>query len=123
MHRSRGVETSAGDDIVSASSYLRAAMRAVVRRIPGGSRLAHEVRAQLHARRSRQEIFEQIYVSNAWGSSESLSGVGSELESTRAIREELPRLWLQYGTHSLVDAPCGDFHWMKEIVHCLDEYT
>jgi len=63
--------------------------------------------------RSREAIFRGIYHSNAWGSAESKSGVGSTLENTQALRAALPPLMQELGVTSLLDVPCGDFNWMR----------
>lgn len=46
---------------------------------------------------------------------ESLSGLGSYLCQTEAIRQQLPALIKDLGVRTFVDAPCGDFNWMKEV--------
>ena len=59
-------------------------------------------------------IFYQKYTQNSWKSKESVSGTGSELEITKVIREGLKTLLSKYNIKSMLDAPCGDFNWMKE---------
>ncbi len=59
--------------------------------------------------------FNDIYEKNLWGSQESVSGSGSELSSTKKLREELPFLFAKYNIKSMLDIPCGDFNWMKEV--------
>jgi hypothetical protein len=73
---------------------------------------------------SRGQIFTLIYQNNLWGSNESLSGSGSELKSTSNLRAILPDVLTRYDIHTLLDAPCGDFHWMKELnlSSLLDQY-
>ena len=71
-----------------------------------------------------QTRFEEIYRNNFWSSVESLSGEGSEVEYTSSIRrwliENLPKLNIKV----FVDAPCGDFNWMKLVLPKLDlNYT
>lgn len=46
---------------------------------------------------------------------ESLSGEGSTLAETAALRAALPGLMARHGVRSLLDLPCGDFHWMSEL--------
>ena len=53
---------------------------------------------------------------------ESLSGPGSCLAQTSELRERLPLLFEDLQIRSLVDAPCGDFNWMKEMRLGLDRY-
>ena len=81
--------------------------------------LQHTVRGRAH----RRNIFERIYDANLWGDAESASGGGSNSAATDAIRRALPDIFERYGIRSLLDAPCGDFHWMKHIAGTLDRYT
>lgn len=62
-----------------------------------------------------QERFERIYATNLWSDPETRSGVGSTLDSTRAIRAELPAALRRLETRVLLDAPCGDFTWMGHV--------
>ena len=59
--------------------------------------------------------FQNIFNENAWGNSESISGEGSNLERTKVVRAKLPGLLSRRGVRSILDAPCGDFYWMKEV--------
>jgi len=67
--------------------------------------------------------FERIHETNLWGADSSVSGVGSELEATAAIRERLPGLLNELGVRSLLDAPCGDHRWMASLDLDLDRYV
>lgn len=69
-----------------------------------------------------EKVFTQIYRRNVWGDPESVSGPGSSLMQTSVIREELPNLVSQICAKSLLDIPCGDFNWMKEVDLNLDLY-
>jgi len=60
-------------------------------------------------------IFGKIYNNNGWGDPESRSGSGSNLVQTGMIRREIPLLLKEYGIQTMLDIPCGDFYWMKEI--------
>ncbi|HEY2811168.1 MAG TPA: class I SAM-dependent methyltransferase [Rhabdochlamydiaceae bacterium] len=62
-----------------------------------------------------ESIFTSVYETNFWASSESRSGGGSTLESTQNLRNLLPELLKQLNVQTLLDAPCGDFNWMKEV--------
>jgi hypothetical protein len=46
---------------------------------------------------------------------ESMSGPGSSLRNTLELRRHLPRLFATLKVRSLLDAACGDFHWMRRI--------
>lgn len=61
------------------------------------------------------KIFDEIHLKNSWGSGESISGVGSEIEQTKVVIETLPKLFEEYGIKRFLDAPCGDFNWMKNV--------
>lgn len=61
------------------------------------------------------EVFREIFKDNKWSSSESSSGSGSELKNTVTLRNELPFLFKKYNISSILDIPCGDFNWMKEV--------
>jgi len=65
--------------------------------------------------RSRRRKFTEIYEREHWTSPESQSGPGSTLAQTRVVREMLPRLVEQLGVQTLLDIPCGDFHWMQSV--------
>ena len=63
----------------------------------------------------RRAIFEHIYDSNRWQNDESRSGHGSSLDQTASLRQALPGLLNAFEIHSIIDVPCGDFHWMKRV--------
>lgn len=65
--------------------------------------------------RSAREIFGDIYHKNYWGNSDSRSGAGSDLVQTAVVRRELPKLITQFDIRAMLDIPCGDWHWMKEV--------
>jgi hypothetical protein len=81
--------------------------------------LQHRVRGRAH----RRHIFERIYDQNLWGDPESASGGGSATAATDAIRRDLPAVFARYEIRSLLDAPCGDFHWMKHLAGSFDRYV
>ena len=65
--------------------------------------------------RGRAAIFNRIYKSNRWSDSESVSGPGSNLAQTEALRQMQPDLFKQLGVNSILDIPCGDFYWMSKL--------
>ncbi|WP_081356502.1 glycosyltransferase [Priestia aryabhattai] len=85
--------------------------------------LSYDKEESLKERNPTKKIFTNIYSNNLWGSSESVSGSGSTLFQTRTIIEELSFLIKRLQIKTLLDAPCGDFHWMKEVRSNLDLYT
>lgn len=66
------------------------------------------------------ERFNEIYEENLWSSLESGSGEGSEVEYTEPLRNWLVRVIPEYQIRKLVDAPCGDFNWMRLVLPELD---
>ncbi|MBL0029973.1 MAG: class I SAM-dependent methyltransferase [Rhodanobacteraceae bacterium] len=64
---------------------------------------------------SPQSVFTEIHRQNRWGSGESRSGEGSTLAQTGTLRHALPSLFDRHGIRSLLDIPCGDFHWMSRV--------
>jgi hypothetical protein len=67
--------------------------------------------------------FTAMYESHFWVDDESRSGGGSNLYATEKIREAIPGLFLKYGIRSVLDIPCGDFFWFKEMRLDLDSYV
>lgn len=62
-----------------------------------------------------KEIFTRIYKTNYWRSKESFSGPGAELRQTVIVRKELPIIVNDLNIKTILDIPCGDFNWMREI--------
>jgi hypothetical protein len=60
-------------------------------------------------------VFDGIAKSDSWGSQESISGPGSELDVTAPVRECLGRWIAKYNIKVFVDAPCGDANWQGSI--------
>ena len=64
---------------------------------------------------SVKEKFTEIYENNLWCSPESVSGNGSEMQNTKVIRKELPVLIQKFNIESILDIPCGDYNWIKNV--------
>jgi len=74
--------------------------------------------------KSTIDVFSEIYKTNAWGGDpDTRSGAGSNLEETKKISEELPKLIEKYNISSVLDIPCGDFYWMKHVELGSVQYT
>ena len=69
-----------------------------------------------------EEHFTRIYEENIWGDEESVSGSTSTFEASETIRETLPSMLKDLGTHSFLDIPCGDFNWMQHVELGVDQY-
>ena len=65
---------------------------------------------------NNKRIFTKIYENNSWKSDESVSGPSSTYNRTSDIRTALPKFLLEHHVQILLDAPCGDFNWMREVV-------
>jgi len=62
--------------------------------------------------------FSAIYRDRVWlndRESGALSGLGSEVENTRSIRQRLPETLTALGVRTLLDVGCGDFTWMQRV--------
>jgi hypothetical protein len=77
--------------------------------------VARGARTLVHRVLGRRRIFRLIHKHNLWGNAASVSGSGSTLESTEAIRQAIPGLLQSLAVRSLLDAPCGDFFWMRRM--------
>ena len=91
----------------------------IIGNIPIISSLYKEIRRQYYRYQLRSEdkerVFTAIYKNNKWGSRDSVSGPGSDLVQTRVVREKLPDLLRDFSVTSMLDIPCGDFNWMKDV--------
>lgn len=68
------------------------------------------------------QVFAKIHATNLWGSPDSASGLGSELQSTARLREQLPELLRELEIKTLLDIPCGDFHWLSQVALPVERY-
>jgi hypothetical protein len=59
--------------------------------------------------------FAGVFSKNSFGGETSLSGRGSDLDQTKRIQEELPKLLIRYGVKSIIDLPCGDQNWISKV--------
>lgn len=62
-----------------------------------------------------KDLFTKYYKENSWRGIESLSGPGSDYEQTKYLIPELQIFLKNFNIKSILDAPCGDFNWMKKI--------
>jgi hypothetical protein len=60
-------------------------------------------------------IFTNIYNHNLWAGKESVSGKGSDLTATGNVRNHLPIIFKTLDIKTILDAPCGDFWWMRKV--------
>ncbi len=70
----------------------------------------------------RKSIFRYIYNSSHWrdykkpSDNESVSGWGSDLESTKQISENLTFFFKEKKIKKILDIGCGDFLWMEKVL-------
>ena len=69
-----------------------------------------------------KEKFSQVYEKNMFCGEASRSGEGSDLIQTAVIRRELPGLVEELGIKTFLDAPCGDWYWMREVELPVERY-
>jgi hypothetical protein len=62
-----------------------------------------------------KNLFTKIYEKKEWGDLGTLSGPGSTIEETAIARKIIPEIIRTYAISSFIDAPCGDFFWMKKV--------
>jgi len=71
-----------------------------------------------------REIFTDVFTNWRFGGwPESKSGGGSTLDATEVLRRQIRELVKDLDIKTVVDLPCGDFNWMKEIVYGFEHYT
>jgi hypothetical protein len=91
------------------------ASKKALQRIPGYvvlRKLYHRIQLK---NQPAEAVFSQIYQKNIWGNTETVSGDGSTLEGTLLLRQELESMLKRLQIRSILDIPCGDFNWMKEM--------
>ena len=62
-----------------------------------------------------KDVFEKIYKTNAWRG-ETPSGVGSNLANAYGVISGLGKFFHQHDINTLIDAPCGVYHWMRVLM-------
>jgi hypothetical protein len=64
---------------------------------------------------SADGIFRDIYRRNHWAGSVSPSGPGASPDQTSQLRLALPALVQRMAVETLLDLPCGDYSWMRQV--------
>lgn len=99
-------------------SFLKSVVNLTV---PGVSTVKHERYAALE-QMDLKDKFTVIYQENMFKGQKSRSGEGSDLLQTAVIRREIPKLFHELQVRSVLDAPCGDWFWMKEMTLNVEHY-
>ncbi len=67
-------------------------------------------------------VFNVIAQNNYWGSEETVSGPGSTLDTTQILRKSLMQVFAELNIRTIVDAPCGDMNWMRQLGYPFEKY-
>jgi hypothetical protein len=94
----------------------------LARHFPRTMTILRELHRQSWRFMPMEYVFTRTYEHGGWGSAESVSGRGSTLAETRRLRTELPLLIREMQIKSLLDIPCGDLNWMKEVLPSIEQY-
>ena len=65
--------------------------------------------------KSLKKKFSKVFEENGFRGDQSLSGRGSDLDQTKTIELEIPRILEEFQIKSVLDVPCGDQNWIKRI--------
>lgn len=106
-------------------------LKQVLKQVPGvrpASRFVVQVvrdhrEALALRKKTPEEIFTEFFHKNKWGTGDSISGSGSYLAQTAVVRNELRTLCRDFAVRTMLDIPCGDFHWMKHVALEGIDYT
>lgn len=87
----------------------------VKRKMPFLGRFLRQAKIQASKLLPAEFVFKKIYSDNLWGHPESRSGPGSTIAETKVVRRELKKLIEEFEIGSMLDIPCGDYNWLKEV--------
>ena len=65
------------------------------------------------------DVFDKIYKNKLWGPEGDGSGPGSTIKYTSFLRRLLERFIEEHNVTTIVDAPCGSFHWAPLLIQSL----
>lgn len=74
------------------------------------------------AHRGPEEIFTYIYENNIWRDAETVSGRGSRVDNTGFLRDAIADFFERKSIKTVLDVPCGDFNWFKEVKYDFEQY-
>ncbi len=99
---------------------MKAALKKFIAGLPGGAHFLRAVqdfrtRKSLSRYQSVEHVFTHFYEENIWSDDESVSGPGSTAKYTENLRRQIPPLLAKLGVRTILDAPCGDYHWFRLI--------
>jgi hypothetical protein len=67
----------------------------------------------VYSTETREDRFRRYALTNRWKERETVSGPGSTVKYTENLRKELPLLFEKFEFSTILDAPCGDYNWMR----------
>ncbi|MBC8485050.1 MAG: class I SAM-dependent methyltransferase [Bacteroidetes bacterium] len=99
---------------------MKEAIKKILLKVPGGDKVLKTYSSNVEQRwishfKNSEELFTSYYSNNRWDNKESLSGPGSTIEYTENIRKEIPELIKRLNVKKILDAPCGDYNWFREV--------
>lgn len=81
-----------------------------------------KARLEMQAREKLGDKFSYIFETNLWGAEQTVSGLGSDVHSTRYVRAAVEQVCREYHIKVLLDLPCGDVAWIHEAKLPIREY-
>ena len=113
--------------LVRRKASLSDALNEIARKISAlrsvSSVLGNKYRTYRLKAKTIEQIFTAIYENQEWAGKHSASGPGSTIDQTRTIIREIPTLLYEFNISTILDIPCGDFNWMKEVHLSNIDYT
>lgn len=70
-----------------------------------------------------QMTFGEIYRNNHWKNTESVSGPGSTAAFGQGLVSAIDRIIIEYKIKKVIDLPCGDFTWIRDLNFDQIHYT
>ena len=77
-------------------------------------KLLQAIRGIRYRNRAIKSIFTELYFEPK-RDQEMISGPGSDLVQTAVISSEIPAVIKEFDIQTMLDAPCGDFYWMRRV--------
>lgn len=90
-------------------------LRTIAKKVPVLSAALSALRGYQLRSKDIEQVFTEIYRTKAWGGAHSISGTGSDIDQTRLLVRQLPVFFRDFAISVVLDIPCGDFSWMKDV--------
>ncbi len=79
------------------------------------NRFYNELAHAKYNNKPMDSVFTNIYMKNHWNGKLSRSGTGSEASQTTEVKIIIKRVIDEYKISTLLDIPCGDLNWIKDV--------